>query len=180
MNEDRATVMALPLRILGRSIDLTMIIGAIAVALMMAHITADVISKYLFRSPLPGTITAVSNYYMIIVAFLPLAFTERRNGHISVEVVSELMPMAAQRALNIFGLAFSAAIFTMLAWQGWIEAGRDHRIATFAIEQNTRIAIWPARYLLPIGCTLMVITLLVKIGIALIRGERQHLSKPFF
>lgn len=180
MDVEKAAEMNLPLRILGRSIDLTMIIGAIGVALMMTHITVDVVSKYIFRSPLPGTITAVSNYYMIVVAFLPLAFTERRNGHISVEVLTELMPMRAQRALNIFGMLFSAAVFTMLAWQGWIEAFRDHAVATFTIEHNMRIAIWPARYLLPIGCTLMVVVLIAKIILGILRGERQPLTRPFF
>ena len=51
--------------------DFTTLIGGLAIALMMLHITADVVLRFLFSSPPPGTITYVSNYYMVIAAFVP-------------------------------------------------------------------------------------------------------------
>lgn len=165
--------------LLGRVIDLTTLIGAVAVVLMMVHISVDVVAKYLFGMPMPGTITIVSNYYMIVVAFLPLAFAERRNGHISVEVLTVHMPMPAQRVLNVIGMLFAAAVFGALAWQGWVEAGRARAIGAFEIEQNTKLLTWPARFLLPLGCGLMCVTLLAKVWIALVRGKKQDLDDPY-
>ena len=166
-------------RILGRTIDLTMVVGAAVVALMMLHITLDVVAKYVFRLPMPGTITVVSNYYMIIVAFLPLAFTERRNGHISVEVLTTHFPGRAQRILNLLVMLASACVFAALGWQALVEAGRAHAVGSFEIEQGQKLLIWPARYLLPVGCWLMTLTLLAKIWIGLVRGPRQGLNEPF-
>lgn len=171
---------ALPVRILGRVIDATTVVGAIAVALMMVHIATDVVAKYVFGVPMPGTITVVSNYYMIVVAFLPLAFTERRNGHISVEVLTEHFPMSVQRALNLIALVISTGVLGAMTWQSWLDADRARLIGTFEIEQDVKLLIWPARYLLPLGCGLMVLTLIAKIAIALRRGERQPLNQPFF
>ena len=167
------------IRLLGRAIDLTTYIGAAAVVLMMVHISVDVVSKYIFQRPLPGTITIVSNYYMIVVAFLPLAFTERRNGHISVEVATSLMPMRVQRVLNLLAMLLGAAVFAALAWQSWIEASRAMRVGAFEIEQNTKLLIWPPRYLLPIGCGLMAVTLIVKIWLALVRRPHQSPDGSF-
>ncbi len=168
-----------PIRILGRAIDLTTLIGALAVVLMMVHISVDVVAKYIFGLPMPGTITVVSNYYMIVVAFLPLAFTERRNGHISVEVLSVTLPMGVQRALNLLSLVFCAAVFGALAWQGWIEAGRSQSVGSFEIEQDMKLLTWPARYILPVGCGLITVTLLAKLWIALVRGPRLNLDEPY-
>lgn len=167
-------------RILGRSIDLTMIIGAAAVALMMLHISIDVVAKYILRVPMPGTITVVSNYYMIIVSFLPLAFTERRNAHISVEVLVEHFPMNTQRGLNVLSLIICALVFGALAWQSFIEANRAFAVGTFEIEMDRKVPTWPSRYLLPLGCALMTVTLVVKIVIALGRRSRLELNKPYF
>jgi TRAP-type C4-dicarboxylate transport system permease small subunit len=167
------------IRLVGRAIDLTMYVGAAAVVLMMLHISIDVVSKYIFQRPLPGTIAIVSNYYMIVVAFLPLAFTERRNGHISVEVATSLLPMRVQRILNLIAMLFGAVIFAALAWQSWIEAGRAMQVGAFEIEQNAKLLIWPPRYLLPLGCGLMAVTLVLKICVALARGSRQSLQEPF-
>ncbi len=171
--------MDIKFHMLGRAIDITTLVGALAVVLMMVHISVDVVAKYIFGVPMPGTITIVSNYYMIVVAFLPLAFAERRNGHISVEVLTVHMPMPAQRVLNIIGLLFAAAVFGALTWQGWFEAGRARAVGAFEIEQDTKLLTWPARYLLPLGCGIMCITLLAKLWIALVRREKQSLDEPY-
>ncbi|SMH30885.1 TRAP transporter small permease [Mesorhizobium australicum] len=171
---------AFPVRILGRLIDVTTVVGAVAVALMMTHIAIDVLAKYVFGMPLPGTITVVSNYYMIVVAFLPLAFTERVNGHISVEVLTEHFPMGLQRALNIAAMLMAAFIIGALAWQSWLDAERARDIGTFEIEHDAKLLTWPARYLLPIGCALMALTFVAKILLALRRGAAQPLNRPFF
>jgi TRAP-type C4-dicarboxylate transport system permease small subunit len=167
-------------RLLGRTIDATTLVGALAVMLMMLHITVDVVSKYLTGMPMPGTITVVSNYYMIVVAFLPLAYTERNNGHISVEVLVEHFRPAPKHLLNILTLVFTAIVFGMLTWQSVIEAGRSYRSGTFMIEQDAKLLIWPARYLLPLGCGLMTLTLAVKAVIALTRGRRLNPDAPYF
>ena len=61
-------------RLLSYLINAVTVLAGLSVALMMVHITVDVISRYVFNYPLPGTITVVSNFYMVLVAFLPLAF----------------------------------------------------------------------------------------------------------
>ena len=64
------------------------LIGGAAIALMMLHITADIIARFFLNTPLPGTITVVAHYYMIIAIFLPLAYTEQCKASISVELIS--------------------------------------------------------------------------------------------
>lgn len=159
---------------------MAMALGVVAVLMMMTHITIDVVSKYLFGMPMPGTITVVSNYYMVLIAFLPMAFTERRNAHISVEVVTEHFSPRIQGVLKIGSLIFCAAIFAALTWQSWIEAGRAQKVGSFEIEQNIKLLTWPARYLLPLGCGLMTATLLLRIGIAIRRGPVRSLDEPYF
>ncbi|MFD0390887.1 TRAP transporter small permease [Tistrella bauzanensis] len=81
---------------LSRLIHFTTVLGVLAVTLMMLHITIDVVVRNIFGITLPGTIAAVSNFYMLVVAFLPLAYAEEADKHISVEVVTELMPARVQ------------------------------------------------------------------------------------
>ena len=77
----------------------TSVLAGAAVALMMVQVTLDVAMRHLFGSPLPGTLTIVSYYYMVIAAFVPLALAEQREAHISVEFVTDLMPKGVQRHL---------------------------------------------------------------------------------
>jgi len=139
-----------------------------------------VVAKFFFGRPLPGTITMVSSYYMIAVAFLPLAFTEMRNAHISVEILVEHFPNGAQRGLNVAAMLFGAVVFAMLGWQGFIEAERARISGAFVIEQDVKLLIWPARYLLPISALLMTVTLLAKTAIGIARGRDLNLNSSYF
>jgi TRAP-type C4-dicarboxylate transport system permease small subunit len=149
-------------RLFGRCIDVTSFVAGIAVILMMVQITVDVIGKYLYNIPIPATIAIVSNYYMVVVAFLPLALAERRHSHISVELVTDLLPQRAQRHLFSWTYLFSALAFAFLTYAGWREATTKHAISAFIIEHGQRIPTWPSYYLLPIGCGLMSVMLLYR------------------
>ncbi|WP_416899158.1 MAG: TRAP transporter small permease [Minwuia sp.] len=149
-------------RWLGRAVNLTSVVGSIAVGLMMVHITADVIGKFIFFSPVPATITLVSNYYMVVVAFLPLALAERRNAHISVEVLTERFPAALQRHINGWTYLLSAVVFGLLTYRSFTDALDKQDTGSFIMEQSTKVLIWPGHYLLPIGAGLMVLVLVYK------------------
>lgn len=166
-------------RLLGRVVDATTIVGAFAVALMMVHITADVVGKFLFLSPVPATIALVSHYYMVVVAFLPLAFAERSDGHITVEVVTELLPMRMQHHLGAFATLLSAIVFGLLTWRTFPEAMTKHEIGAFLIELGIKVPIWPSYYLLPIGTGLMVLVLLYKLARYVRGGEGSATSARF-
>ena len=48
--------------LLDKVLRFTELAGFVAVGLMVAQITADVLSEYLLATPLPATVTSVSNY----------------------------------------------------------------------------------------------------------------------
>ena len=149
-------------KILDRVLRLTELAGFVAVGLMVAQITADVISEYVFRFPLPATVTSVSNYYMLVVAFLPLALAERRDQHISVEVLFDHFPAKLQSFLTGASYVFSALVFGGLAWQTWIDAMKKANIGSFMMEQGVKVPIWPAHFMLPIGAGLLTVVLILK------------------
>ncbi|MGR3321200.1 MAG: TRAP transporter small permease [Sagittula sp.] len=152
------------MRILNSVIDAATVLGAAAVFLMMAHVALDVAGKVLFAKPLPATLAMVSNYYMVVVAFLPLAVAERRDAHIAVEVLTDRFPATVQRVLRGFGTLFSAAVFALLARQAFVEAASKHEVGAFMLEKDVKVLIWPSHYLMAAGCSLMVIALLARIA----------------
>lgn len=149
-------------RLLARATDLTLILGLVAVALMMIHITVDVVGKFSLNEPVPATIALVSSYYMVVIAFLPIAYAETRNSHITVEVLTELFPMRLQKHLYSWSYLLSALIYGLLTYRMWHEALRAQSNGTFIMEQSTKLITWPSYYLLPIGCGLMTLVLVYR------------------
>lgn len=149
-------------RIVAQIIRLTTWLGMLAVVLMMMQITIDVAGKFLFNAPIPATIALVSNYYMVIIAFVPLALVETRNGHISVEVATEFLPRPMQRHLYSWTYLFSATVFGAFAYRSWEEAERARNSGSFIVEHSVKILTWPSYYLLPIGAGLMTVVLIYR------------------
>ena len=141
---------------------LIVVAGTILLAAIL-HVTADVVLKLFFSRPIPGTIVYVSNYYMTMIVFLPLASAELRNQHILVD----LWPVDEQRWSHMLTLrftwAFSAAVYFLLAWNTLEDAKRKHTEGEYALDQSGLVITWPSYYVLPIGLGLIAVLLTFKI-----------------
>jgi TRAP-type C4-dicarboxylate transport system permease small subunit len=126
-------------------------IAAVAMLLLMVHVTIDVVLRYLFNSPPPGTIAFVSNYYMVIASAFPLALVERQKAHISVEAITERLPREVQRHLYGWLLLVSAVVYFMVTYASSIEAMNQMRLNRFSIEGSYRITLWYGYFAVPIG-----------------------------
>ncbi|MGB3556313.1 MAG: TRAP transporter small permease subunit [Jannaschia sp.] len=168
-------------RVLFRVIDtisgLMMLVGGIALMAMMIHVTADVIGKFAFGAPVPVTLEMVSNYYMVAVVFLPFAAVERMNGNIHVDLIYAHLPRVAKRILDIVAYSFFAWLFWLLVSATWDVAIKKYVVGEF-IMGSYSIAIWPTRFLVPLGCGLALLLVLVKLGRAVFLLFRADLDRP--
>ena len=160
-------------RLLARASDILGVLAGAALVLMMLHITAEVIARYVFASPLHGTVEIVSTYYMVAVVFLPLALIERVNGHIIVELLSKHFPARAQELLIAVVALVSAAFFLAFAWQTWGDALKKYEIGEQALG-TVAVTVWPTRFYIPVSCALLALVLVHK-AVQLIRGDNSSL-----
>ena len=137
------------------------LVAAVALVAMMLHVNLDVLGRFLFNAPLPMTTEVVSAYYMVAVVFLPLAAIEWRDGHISVEIITQFIGDRPQRLLLVMTGLLSAAYFAAIAWRTWLVAVDKYQIGEFITGVAT-LSIWPTRFLVPLGCGLIVLVLLIK------------------
>ncbi|MGX1309087.1 TRAP-type C4-dicarboxylate transport system permease small subunit [Amorphus suaedae] len=138
------------------------IIAALALGLMMLHVTADVIGKYVFNSPIPGTAEVVASYYMVSAVFLPLAWVEIREGSIMVEILYDLLPGLGRRICLFIATALSAVFYGGLAWLSWAPAIKAWQIGE-VVEGTWRVVVWPTKFLLPIGLALAGVVMLLRL-----------------
>ncbi|MCA1243314.1 TRAP transporter small permease [Stappia stellulata] len=146
-------------RLLARGIKAVSIAAGLSIVAMMLQVTADVALRYLTGTGLPGTLTIVSYYYMVIVAFVPLAFAELQRAHIQMELVTDLLPRRLSRQIGGWGLLFTGLVTGALTVRGFEEALNQMRIGASQVQGTTSIDTWPAHFALPLGAGLM--TLLV-------------------
>jgi TRAP-type C4-dicarboxylate transport system permease small subunit len=151
-------------------------LGTLALLLMIVHVTADVGLRFLFNSPLPGTILFVTVIYMIPIVFLAIAPVEEDDAHISVELIYDLLADRVKWVLRLLSTLLSMAVFGALALRTFDEAMRKFDTGSFAMEAGIAVPTWPSYFVLPTGFGLMVVILLYKLACQL-TGRTQTLSR---
>jgi len=164
-------------RLLGSIISILTVVSGAAVMLMMFHVVLDVTFRNLFSIPLPGTLEIVSEYYMVLVVFLPLALVEQRNAHIDVEVVTRHLPRRVQRALASVLALFSIGFFAALCYRTWLDSLERTEAGSFVMGATVDVPTWPSYYFMPVGCGMIVLVLVYKLVVTVTRA-RNGLPEP--
>lgn len=155
------------------------IIGGVLIVAMMVHITIDVIARAAFNFPLPGTITIVSSYYMVAAAFLPLAYTELKKGHVAVELFFDRFNTAVQFHLSGFADLLGVVIFGVMSHRALVEALSRMDRGASSMDGSYIIAIWPSYFIVFVGLALTTVIMaiqLIKYFDALLRAKRMTRS----
>ena len=150
-------------------------LGSALVILLVLHVSADVILRNVFDYPIAGTIEVVSMVYMIGICFLPLALADVQDAHISVEVLSELMPPGVVRWLIMAGTALGVVVMGMLCWRTWLEAMTQMNKGTVMIVAGRDpIITWPSYFILPLGFGLSALVCAYKLIFQILRRPIRH------
>lgn len=138
------------------------IVGGVAMVLMMLHIVADVATKYLFNDPIDGTTEIVAAYYMVAVVFLPVAYVTFKEGQLIVELFTGWMSNRPLSLLDGFAGFASLAYLLFIVYYTGAEAVR-RTIEGEAWETSVElVAVWPSRWVLPIGLAVMALYVLIE------------------
>lgn len=147
--------------------------------LMMVHVAADVIARNVFNAPLFGTTEIGSNYYMVAISYLPLAWIVKNEGHIIVELFTRKMSPAALFRLDTWVAIVTFVYVAVIALMGLENALEQTHIMEQAESAWGFIAVWPARWLIVIGFGCFAIQVLIMTVIGFMRmatGQGAHKS----
>jgi TRAP-type C4-dicarboxylate transport system permease small subunit len=147
-------------------------VAAIGVLAMMIHVCADILARIVTGASLPATVEMVSYYYMLLVAFLPLAWVERRGGMISVELLDFMLSTRMRRISDLMIATLGVVIYAVMAYASWLTAMRNYETGTFVVALQTKIITWPGYFLPPAGFALAAIIVAVRL-LQIITGTEE-------
>ncbi|MGP9820398.1 TRAP transporter small permease subunit [Salinarimonas sp. NSM] len=145
------------------------LIGGAALVLMMLHVTLDVVLKNLLGQPIQGTIEISSYYYMVAIVMLPLAFVERNDEQISVDLVFNRLPIALRKVALALACLVTASVLSVMTYRTGLDAMRAFRVGEVVMGAR-EVVVWPARLMLPVGFGLATLATLLRI-VLLVRGD---------
>jgi TRAP-type C4-dicarboxylate transport system permease small subunit len=108
--------------------------------------------------PVRGTFELMGYFGAIVTAFA-LGYTQRKKGHIAVDIVVMRFSETTQRILNGLNSLICLAFFGIAGWQIAKHAGTLCRSGE--VTETLQIAYYPFTYGVSIGCFVLAMVLLV-------------------
>ena len=140
-----------------------LLLAALAAAVMMLHVCADVFSKFVLRQPIIGTLETVSLFYMVTVVFLPLAAVQRDRENVFVELFTQNLSKRKQRLLDAFALFLTLVLALLFFSKGLETAMAKTAVRELSTNLEFQVQVWPGRWLPVIGFGSVALWCLVQI-----------------
>lgn len=150
-------------RLQDRLLAVLSLLGGIATVALMVHVAADIVLRNLANAPIPATYEISTHYYMVSLAFLPLAALERSGGMIQVEVIDKFIGPGGVRLSDRFNGLISALVYATLTYVTWVEAMNAMSKGRFVFANTVHVLTWPAYWIPPLGFAVAMIVAILRI-----------------
>lgn len=133
-------------------------IGMAFLILLMLVITADVLLRATLNRPIRGA-NEISEFMMILVVYLAVAYTQRMKAHVSVDLLTSRFPQRAQAIVESVIYLLSLGICSMIAWQAFVYLKRLWDINR--VSDILKVPVAPFSLVLAIGFIIFCLVLLL-------------------
>lgn len=151
-----------------RLLDRLAVLASLMIVFTMIAVSLDVCLRFFFNSPLLG-ITEITEYMMLYTCMLGAAWLLRSDGHVSIDIVTNLLPGKARKGLVFVAALVCAVTCAYITYWGAVTTW-DHFERGIRDFKILEVPKWTFLVSLPIGFTLLTVEFL--------RKARDTLKKP--
>lgn len=105
--------------ILDKAYVVMIIFASIILSFSTLSVCAEIVLRYFLNKP-QIWVVEISEYIILYIAFLVVAWVLREDSHVKVDIVLNLLKRRTQYLVNIITSAFAAIICIVLTWYGAI------------------------------------------------------------
>ena len=154
-------------RIVERLALIVLLVGGLGMLFSMFLGVADIVGTQVLLIPVPGP-RELTESTMVLIVFGALAYAQIRRAHIRVELLYLKMPPRGRAVMDVITYLAAIAFFGLILSEAISEAQYSYQIKE-ATTGLIRFPLWPARFTLVAGCSLMILQLCLHLIQDLIR-----------
>jgi TRAP-type C4-dicarboxylate transport system permease small subunit len=140
-------------------LDVLNFISLLLIFFMAFWMCADVVARFSFNWPIPGTSEVVKSLLPAIV-FLSLAYALRHKRHVRVEIVLDFFPPQVKGLFNVIACFMGFITFAAISFYCWDPAWQGLLVREYEGVQ-LEIPIYPIRFICVLGSGLFSLQFLI-------------------
>ncbi len=133
-------------------------VAAVFIFIMMFFLSAEVLGRKLFNSPIPGAIDWVE-VWMGTFAFLGAAYCQRLGGHVRMEMLIGRLSGLKLWWSEFFAVTVAFIYVVIIAIQSYAHFARAIEFGDSTID--IQLLTWPSKLMVPVAMSLLAVRLLL-------------------
>ncbi len=148
---------------------LSLALGALVLAVMLALTCIDVVGRYIFNAPVNGK-TELTRFLMAGLIAFALPVVTLRNDHITVDIFDNFFTRPLERLRDVAIDGFCAVSLLTLSW--WV-AFRAHRLMAYGyVSDFLHIPLYPVAYFVAAMVALTGLAVAIRMALTVMAGPR--------
>ena len=135
------------------------LLGALLIYALGALVTLNVILRVADKS-ITG-LTEYASMALVLIAFLGLAYTEREDGHIRIDIVVSRLSPRVQRVLETITCVLSVPFLIVLV--RWTAQMAQHSYRLGSTTMQTSVDVWIIQMFVPLGLAMWSLAMVMHI-----------------
>lgn len=151
------------------------VIAQILAVIMTIAITAEVVSRYVFRQPL-GWTTEVSEWLLLAITFLGASMVLRNEGHVRVDLLLRIAPVRVRRVMDVASAVLGLTICAVATFYTAKTAYGEYAQNVLTINVLKFPRFWLLSFF-PLGFLFLSVEWALKLIVrteAMLRGRDPH------
>lgn len=137
------------------------LIAGISLVALFILIFGDVFGR-IFGYPIKGSYE-LSEFLMVAIGFLPLAYGQLKGMHVRVTFVTERLPSKLQAHLDFWGTLLVALFFSVMTWQIAVRCYTTWTRNILLGQTQVALPVWIPYFIAGLGTFFMVVILVIEL-----------------
>jgi len=125
-------------------------LSAVLIAFAFLSVCAEVIARYVLNASI-FWVMETAEYIMMFVTFVAAAWLLKNEGHVSVDIVLNLLNARRRAALTAITSIVGAVICLIIMWYSAGSTWYHFQVGTSMAEKTMDIVVWPLMVILPVS-----------------------------
>lgn len=138
------------------------IAATLSICLTLLLICTDILGRSLFGFAIQGA-AEVSEYLLVVLAFLGLGYAQLTGTHVKVEILLSRFSARFQKIVDTLILLLVTAFFIVMTWQIGKEAYKAWQSKIFHWGMVWLLPTWPKSFIAFIGSVFLIISFLIQL-----------------
>ena len=148
------------------------VMAMLALSIMTVIVTGDVILRYVFNAP-SKWVVEISSYLLVVIVMMGLAYTQKRRGHISVDIITSRLPKTVRPWVDLVTLV---TVFVLTVILIYLTAGDFWTSIQLKTVSDSVMAfpLAPWQVFIPIGLAVLALLLIREIYTGVVKILRRE------